>query len=137
EPEKQEHELTEPPMGDLPRAGEQLELAGDIVYTLPESSYLDEGPPHKTRSEVNDQVVAALGEVFEQFNVNAEVSGFSRGSTVTRCEIELSPGTKVEMVSALDKKISYAVASADVSMLLSYPGMKASDIDIHNTERET
>src|SRR5699024_11670501 len=51
EPEKQEHELTEPPMGDLPRAGEQLELAGDIVYTLPESSYLDEGPPHKTRSE--------------------------------------------------------------------------------------
>src|SRR5699024_2550005 len=53
EPEKQEHELTEPPMGDLPRAGEQLELAGDIVYTLPESSYLDEGPPHKTRSEVN------------------------------------------------------------------------------------
>src|SRR5699024_2345014 len=103
EPEKQEHELTEPPMGDLPRAGEQLELAGDIVYTLPESSYLDEGPPHKTRSEVNDQVVAALGEVFEQFNVNAEVSGFSRGPTVTRYEIELAPGTKVEKVTALDK----------------------------------
>ncbi|RAE85182.1 cell division protein FtsK, partial [Burkholderia multivorans] len=92
-----------PPTEQLPERVEQLTLAGDVTYTLPNSDYLVPGPPAKERSEANDRVVEALRDVLEQFKIDAQVTGFSRGPTVTRYEVELGAGTKVEKVTALSK----------------------------------
>ncbi|MGP5388598.1 DNA translocase FtsK 4TM domain-containing protein [Glutamicibacter arilaitensis] len=128
--------LSASPQAPIPARSEQLQLSGDVTYTLPEEHFLPAGPPAKEASEANQVVVDALTNTLQQFKVDAQVTGFSRGPTVTRYEIELSPGTKVEKVTALSKNISYAVASSDVRILSPIPGKSAIGIEIPNTDKE-
>ncbi|MDN5727801.1 MAG: DNA translocase FtsK 4TM domain-containing protein, partial [Propionibacteriales bacterium] len=134
---KEEDEgLEPPPHQPIPQRVEQLQLSGDVQYTLPDSEQLKPGSVHKSRTAASDDVVTRLTGVLEQFDIDATVTGYTRGPTVTRYEVELGPAVKVEKVTALSKNISYAVASNEVRILSPIPGKSAIGIEIPNTDKE-
>ncbi len=129
-------ELEPPPHTPLPQRVEQLSLSGDITYTLPKNDVLKAGSAHKARSQASDAIVERLTDVLEQFGIDAQVTGYTRGPTVTRYEVELGPAVKVEKVTALSRNISYAVASAEVRILSPIPGKSAIGVEIPNIDKE-
>lgn len=108
----------------------------DTDYELPDAELLIAGEPARGHSRANDLIIDAINGVFEQFAIDAAVTGMSRGPTVTRYEVSLGSGVKVEKITGVQRNIAYAVANDIIRLLAPIPGKSAVGIEVPNTDRE-
>lgn len=133
--ETPEAALEEPDLADQ-IAMSDMALPDGSTYTLPDDALLGPGPGHSTRTPANDAIVESLQNVFAEFNVDATVTGYTRGPQVTRYEVHRGRGVNVSRITGLEKNIAYAVASDEIRLLTPIPGKSAIGIEIPNSDRE-
>lgn len=108
--------------------------AGEGYQTPPlELLHLGSGEAHNRRSL--EDTARQLEDTLNQHGVDAHLTKIVPGPTVTRYEIELSPGVKVSRVTSLTHDIAYALATPDVRLLAPIPGKSAIGVEVPNRRR--
>ena len=92
------------------------------------------------RQQVDRKAVEDTGRTLEKaladHGVETRLVGMVVGPTVTRYELELGPGVKVNRVTSLHKDIAYAMATPDVRILAPIPGKQAIGVEVPNARRQ-
>ena len=105
-------------------------------YRLPSIDFLPATPPGSISKRAIEETMAILERTLSQFGVDASVTGYTPGPTVTRYEVELGPAVKVNRVVSLQNEIRYALASGDLRLLAPIPGRSAIGIEVPNRDRQ-
>ncbi|HUO45887.1 MAG TPA: DNA translocase FtsK 4TM domain-containing protein [Acidimicrobiia bacterium] len=110
-------------------------LGAGSGYQLPPLELLEFGGGEEQSRKLLESTAAQLEDTLRQHGVDAQLTRIEPGPTVTRYEIELAPGVKVNRVSSLSHDIAYALATPDVRLLVPIPGKSAIGVEVPNRKR--
>jgi S-DNA-T family DNA segregation ATPase FtsK/SpoIIIE len=115
----------------LPRAGAKASAG----YQKPPLELLGLGGGIEHSKRTLEETARELENTLLEHGVDAHLTRIVPGPTVTRYEIELSPGVKVARVTGLAHDIAYALATPDVRILAPIPGRSAIGVEVPNRHR--
>ena len=76
-----------------------------------------------------------LVDKLKLLNINATLTSFVRGPTVTRYEIKLDAAQRISQVASMSNDIAYALAKSPVRIIAPIPGKQAVGIEIPNENK--
>jgi S-DNA-T family DNA segregation ATPase FtsK/SpoIIIE len=130
-PAAEEDEEVQLPLG-LDRDG------GDgVEYALPDDRILKRSSPEQARPDTagQERTAARLIEALGHLGVKAQVIGAVAGPHITRYELQLAPGIKMNKVANLKNDLAYALAATEIRILAPIPGKRAVGVEVPNRNR--
>ena len=113
-----------------------MSVGSGKAYKLPPQEVLAKGDEKEISARSIEEMTGLIEATLEQFSVDASVTGYTAGPTVTRFEIELGPGVKVNRVLSLSNEMKYALASGELRFLAPIPGRSAIGVEVPNRTRQ-
>ena len=109
----------------------------DKNYKVPNINLLNRSIPINDHEATNaiKHTALQLENTLLDFNVEAKVTGVSRGPVVTRYELDLASGTRVSKIVSLTDNIALGLASESVRIIAPIPGRSVIGIEIPNKIR--
>jgi len=109
----------------------------EFEWRVPGARFLvrSTGEAARPDTEGQEQVARTLLETLGHFGIEAKVIGRVTGPHITRYELRLAPGTKVNKVAQLKDDLAYALAATDIRILAPIPGKQAVGVEVPNARR--
>ncbi len=108
------------------------------IYVHPSIDLLNINSKTKLKSEDKKELIENAGklkEILNDFGVDANVVQVTKGPSVTRFEIQPSPGVKVSKIVNLQDDIALGLAASGVRMEAPIPGKAAIGIEVPNNKQ--
>lgn len=103
------------------------------LYLIPKPGILD---PVPSQPSVTEEFLKEHAEILEKtlksFKVSATVQAVSVGPLVSRYELELAPGVKVNKISKLGDDLAMALKTVSVRILAPIPGTSRVGVEVPN-----
>lgn len=112
------------------------EIKKSKKYVLPALNLLRKTGSKNKLKRGTKESIEILESTLHEFDVRAKVTKVVSGPTVTRYELQLESGIKVNRVLSLADDISLALASPDIRIIAPIPGKSAIGIEVPNIQRE-
>ncbi|MDY4250919.1 DNA translocase FtsK [Clostridium sp.] len=115
-----------------------IEKKEEKVYIHPSIELLNINSKTKLKSEDKKELIENAGklkEILNDFGVDANVLQVTKGPSVTRFEIQPSPGVKVSKIVNLQDDIALGLAASGVRMEAPIPGKAAIGIEVPNNKQ--
>ena len=134
------HAAIEIPTHEDPSGQLVIELGDEAAakhgpWKLPPANLLKRGSGREADRRLIEEGGRILEATLAHHGVEARLVGTTVGPTVTRYELELGSGVKVNRITGLSNDIQYAMASLDVRILAPIPGRSAVGVEVPNKER--